>query len=117
MLLRPDGHPGLFSQKTPLVMITIALTLSNSIALHQNIRRYVTGLNEPGFNLNVDGEWWWWSLSGSAITPMTVWVVGTLAFFGAAWVALVWGQHFAVARVGRHQATADDSPVQAATRS
>jgi hypothetical protein len=114
MLLRPAGHPGLFSQKTPLVMITIALTLSNSIALHQNIRRYVTGLNEPGFNLNAGGEWWWWSLSGSAITPMAVWVLGTLAFFGAAWVALVWGQNVAAAHVGRHQATPDEMPAQAA---
>jgi hypothetical protein len=92
MLLRPTGHPGLFGHKTHLVMITIALGLANSIALHQNIRRYVTGLGEPGFNLNSGGEWWWWSLSGSGITPMGVWVVGTLAFFGAAWVALVWGR-------------------------
>ena len=117
MLLRPEGHPGLFSQKTPVVMITIALGLSNSIALHQNIRRYITGLGEPGFNLNAGGEWWWWSLSGSAITPMGVWVVGSLAFFGAAWVALVWGQKVATAHVGRHQATADDVPAVAATRS
>lgn len=117
MLLRPEGHPGLFSQKTPVVMITIALTLANSIALHQNIRRYVTGLGEPGFNLNAGGEWWWWSLSGSAITPMGVWLVGSLAFFGAAWVALVWGQNIAAKHIGRHQATADDVPAVAATRS
>jgi hypothetical protein len=117
MLLRPEGHPGLFSQKTPVVMITIALTLANSIALHQNIRRYVTGLDEPGFNLNAGGEWWWWSLSGSAITPMGVWLVGSLAFFGAAWVALVWGQNIAAKHIGRHQATADDVPAVAATRS
>ena len=114
MLLRPTGHPGLFSQKTHVVMITVALTLSNSIALHQNIRRYVTGLGEPGFNLNADREWWWWSLSGSGITPMSVWVVGTLAFCGAAWVALVWGQNFAVSHVGRHQATTDTESVAAA---
>ena len=109
MLLRPAGHPGLFSEKTPLVMITIALSLANSIALHHNIRRYVTGLDERGFNLNQDREWWWWDLHGTALTPMLVWAVGSLAFFGAAWVALVWGQNVAVRHVGRHQATSDDA--------
>ena len=117
MLLRPAGHPGLFSQKTPLVMITIALSLANSVALHQNIRRYVTGLDEPGFNLNAGGEWWWWSLSGSPITPMSVWLVGTVAFFGAAWVALVWGQKIATPRIGKHQAAENNEPAVAATRS
>ena len=116
MLLRPAGHPGLFSQKTPVVMITIALSLANSIALHQNIRRYVTGLAEPGFNLNADGEWWW-SLSGSAITPMTVWVLGSLAFFGAAWVALVWGRSAIPAHVGRHSQDADEVVPTPAIRS
>jgi hypothetical protein len=115
MLLRPAGHPGLFRQKTHLVMIAIALTVSNSIALHQNIRRYVTGLGEPGFNLNAGGEWWWWSLSGSAITPMSVWVVGTLAFFGACWIALVWGQHIATAHSGKHQAPAGEEHSTVAT--
>ncbi len=117
MLLRPAGHPGLFSQKTPVVMITIALSLANSIALHQNIRRYVTGLGDLGFNLNADGEWWWWSLSGSVITPMTVWVVGTVAFLGAAWVALVWGRNIAVKHVGRHEATTEDEQALATSRS
>jgi hypothetical protein len=117
MLLRPAGHPGLFSQRTPLVMITIALSLANSIALHQNLRRYITGLGDPGFNLNAGGEWWWWSLSGSVISPMGVWLVGSLTFFGAAWVALVWGQHLADAHLGQHQATANHEPVVATSRS
>lgn len=118
MLLRPAGHPSLFTEKTPLVMITIALSLANAIALHHNIRRYVTGLDERGFNLNYLREWWWWDFQGTAITPMLVWVVGSLAFFGAAWVALVWGSNVAVTHVGRHQATAEDAPaVSAATRS
>lgn len=104
MLLRPAGHPGLFTQKTPIVMVAIALSLANAVALHQNIRRYVTGLDEPGFNLNADREWWWWSLSGTAMTPMFVWTVGALAFFGAAWVALVWGMSKTADNVGRQSA-------------
>jgi hypothetical protein len=105
MLLRPAGHPGIFTQRTPLVMITGALTIANSLALHHNIRRYVTGLDERGFNLNADREWWWWAFQGSAMTPMMVWGVGTVAFCGAAWVALVWGMSTATERVGRHSAS------------
>lgn len=91
LLLRPEGHPGIFTQRTPLVMVVVALSVANSIALHHNIRRYVTGLDERGFNLNADGEWWWQMFDGTLLTPMTVWSVGSLAFFAAAWVALVWG--------------------------
>jgi len=90
MLLRPANHPGLFTQRTPLVMITLALTIANSLALHHNIRRYTTGLDQQGFNLNADREWWWWTFQGTAVTPMLVWAVGTLAFFATCWVALVW---------------------------
>jgi len=117
MLLRPAGHPGLFSQKTPLVMITIALSLANSVALHQNIRRYITGLGEPGFNLNAGGEWWWLALSGSAISPMSVWLVGSLAFFGAAWLALVWGQSARTQGAAPSGAMTDSAPSLTATRS
>ncbi len=117
MLLRPAGHPGLFTERTPLIMITSALSIANSIALHHNLRRYITGLDERGFNLNADGEWWWWDFSGTALTPMLVWAVGSSAFFGAAWVALVRGQNVAATHIGRHQATADDVPALAATRS
>lgn len=102
MLLRPAGHPGIFRQRTPLVLITGALTIANSLALHHNIRRYVTGLDQPGANLNAEREWWWLAFHGTAMTPMTVWALGSLAFFGACWVALVWGMSTVTSRVGRH---------------
>lgn len=117
MLLRPAGHPGLFTDKTPLVMMTIALSIANSIALHHNLRRYITGLDERGFNLNAGGEWWWWDFSGTALTPMLVWGVGSLTFFGAAWVALVWGQAHRTTRVGRHSAAAEMPSVPETIRS
>lgn len=60
------------------VMLVTALGLANTIALHTNLRRYVTGNDVGGWNLDVAAEWWWLPIS-----PMTVWVVGSLAFVGA----------------------------------
>jgi hypothetical protein len=103
LLLRPAGAPWAITQRTTLVMMTIALSVANSLALHQNLRRYLTGLDAPGFNLETDREWWWWELSGGPLTPMVVWALGSLAFFGAAWVALVWGMaQVTEKKAGRH---------------
>lgn len=57
-------------------VVVIALSLANSVALHTNIRRYVTGLDGASVNLDVATEWWW----KLPISPMTVWVIGSLAF-------------------------------------
>ncbi|MCU1419768.1 MAG: hypothetical protein JWR57_937 [Mycetocola sp.] len=65
--------------RTQLSLVAICLTMANSIALHVNIRRYVTGIDGVGFNLDTGIEWWW----NMPFSPMFVWMVGTLAF-GAA---------------------------------
>jgi hypothetical protein len=108
LLLRPAGQSWAITDRTTLIMITIALSISNSLALHQNIRRYVTGLDVRGFNLEADREWWWWELSGTGLGPMVVWAVGSLAFLGAAWVALVWGMSKVSSPVGRHAMAAQE---------
>lgn len=59
-----------------LVLIIATLSVANLIALHMNIRRYVTGVDDAGWNLDAGVEWWW----NIAISPMTVWIVGSLAF-------------------------------------
>jgi hypothetical protein len=46
------------------------------MALHTNIRRYVTGLDVNGVNLDASPEWWW----DVPFTPMAVWFVGSVAF-------------------------------------
>jgi hypothetical protein len=61
-----------------------ALTVAQSLALHTNLRRYVTGLDVRGFDLDDRVEWWWWSQP----TPMVWWFVGTVAF-GAVCASLV----------------------------
>ncbi|PFG38691.1 putative membrane protein DUF2142 [Georgenia soli] len=61
-----------------LGLMVATLALANSFAMHNNIRRYVTGDDVTGFNLNALPEWWW----DSAVSPMVVWLVGSAAFAG-----------------------------------
>ena len=51
-------------------------TVSNSLAIHTTLRRYVTGTDVSGWNLDVNSEWWW----DIPISPMGVWVLGSVAF-------------------------------------
>lgn len=97
LLLRPESTPPVLTHRTPLVMIASSLIIANSLALHQNIRRYVTGLDAIGFDLNAEREWWWWDLAGSPITPMFVWIVGTVTFAVAVWLIVVRGLAVTVA--------------------
>ncbi|MBH0023550.1 DUF2142 domain-containing protein [Salinibacterium sp. SWN248] len=60
------------------VAVVIALSAANLVALHMNMRRYVTGNDVPGWNLNAGAEWFW----SGAPAPMVVWGVGSLAFAG-----------------------------------
>lgn len=59
------------------VTVTIGSSMANAIALHSQIRRYVTGTDVLGLNLNTGSEWWW-SVGPS---PMATWLVGSLCFF------------------------------------
>ncbi len=59
-----------------LSVVTILLTVANSVALHTNIRRYVTGIDGTGANLNRNIEWWW----QLPLSPMAVWIAGSIAF-------------------------------------
>ncbi len=58
--------------------VVIALSAANLVALHMNMRRYITGNDVPGWNLNAGVEWFW----SGAPAPMVVWAVGSLAFAG-----------------------------------
>lgn len=64
-----------------------ALVLANLVALQVNIRRYVTGADQQGFNLDAGAEWWW---PGFPVGPTWIWVVGVLAFTGL--LAVLWPQ-------------------------
>ena len=70
---RPPGRFG----RTHLVVLAVAISVAHAVALHVTLRRYITGLDDPAFDLDADREWWWPS---RAPTPMVVWLVGSIAF-------------------------------------
>lgn len=57
-------------------MVVVGLAVANAVALHINLRRYVTGTDVFGLNLDNATEWWWDLPFG----PMWVWAVGSVAF-------------------------------------
>lgn len=57
-------------------IVVAGLSVANAIALHTNMRRYVTGSDVTAFNLDFNREWWW----GMPVGPMAVWGVGAFAF-------------------------------------
>jgi hypothetical protein len=77
---RPGGVVIAEMPRTARRVIVASAGLANAFALHAHIRRYVTGSDVVGWNLNRDAEWWW--PFGPA--PMTTWLLGSAAFALAA---------------------------------
>ena len=59
-------------------LVVAGITLAHAIMLHQQIRRYVSGLRSEIFwDLGRDAGWWW---PGLAVGPTAVWIAGSVAF-------------------------------------
>lgn len=67
------------------VVIGGALVVAYALDLHVMIRRFTTGIDVGGLNLNANIEWWW----DVAPSPMVVFAIGTVAFAATAAIALV----------------------------
>lgn len=96
LALLPSVSRGLSLGRLQAAGVGFALGAAQSVALHVNLRRYVTGTDNQGWNLNSGIEWWW---AGTAVSPMVVWAVGSLAFAGLLVILLK--------EVGRPHATLD----------
>lgn len=85
MLLMPKSSPNPSLSQGEVVLVGGAATFAHSLSLHS-----VLGPNgainrgDWEFNLNQNLKWWW----SIAPSPMTLWIVGSLAFGGALFVAL-----------------------------
>lgn len=58
-------------------LIVIGLSAANSLSLYATMRRYLTGTDYRGFNLNAGIEWWWTNMP---LPPGVFWGMSTLAF-------------------------------------
>ena len=71
--------------KVQTTLIGLTLVLTQTFALHINLRRYITGIDLQGANLDDAYEWWW---TGMPLTPMGLWATGSVAFAGLVFVLL-----------------------------
>jgi hypothetical protein len=84
-----------------LWLVGAFLVIANAVALHTNLRRYVTGTDVRSANLDANLEWWW---DGAPLGPNAVWALGAIAFTAAV-VALARAAR-AESRTGREIANA-----------
>jgi hypothetical protein len=70
------GAPRVRWRRGQLMLVAGGLSVANGVALHTNLRRYLTGIDTGGVNLNSGIEWWW----DVPFSPMVVWIVGALAY-------------------------------------
>jgi hypothetical protein len=71
--------------KSSLVTIFLTISLGQSLSLHQSIRRYITGTNISGWNLNKGAQWWW----TYGPSPLSIWIIGSVAFSTALFIVLL----------------------------
>jgi len=65
--------------------ITTMLGIGHAAALHTNMLRYVAGLDKARYlDLNTTIEWWWADMP----SPMTVWIVASIAYVVLASIVL-----------------------------
>ncbi|QGQ18886.1 DUF2142 domain-containing protein [Cellulomonas sp. JZ18] len=58
-------------------LVVLALGVAHAVALHTNVRRYVTGADVVDPDLDAGAEWWW---PGLPLGPTALWVVASAAF-------------------------------------
>ncbi len=57
-------------------VLVVAIAAAQSLALHVNMRRYISGNDVSAINLNYMREWWWIP----SVDPNVVWIIGSAAF-------------------------------------
>jgi uncharacterized membrane protein len=87
MLLTDPARGSMRFTRVQTTAILGALAVANLVSLQVNIRRYVTGADQQGLNLDAGAEWWW---TDFPVGPTAVWVIGALAYAGL--LAVLWPQ-------------------------
>jgi hypothetical protein len=91
-LYRESSSSGLKLSRGQVWLIGFGLVATNSISLHTNLRRYLTGLDAGQINLNRDIEWWWFEAPTDGawfvLSPNSLWLFGTVTF--ALFLVAIW---------------------------
>jgi len=90
-LYRSKGVNGLSLSIGQLAIAGAGLAVANAVALHTNLRRYLTGLDERGINLDAGIEWWWDSFP---VSPNFVFILGASSF--ALFLFSVWTLRYTI---------------------
>jgi hypothetical protein len=77
LVLSRRRQPMVFS-RGQLLLIVITLSVVQFVSLQTNMRRYITGVNKGGWNLDNGIEWWW----NIGLSPMLVLILGSVAYAG-----------------------------------
>lgn len=59
-------------------VVFVVLSVSHAYSLHQHMRRYISGLDVGGLNLETGKEWWWGR--SAFVSPNVVWVTVSLLY-------------------------------------
>jgi hypothetical protein len=84
-LFRKSSTAGLELTRGQAWIIGAGLIIANTISLHLNARRYITGMDQQGVDLNKDIEWWW---SNFPLSPNLVTWSASIAF--AVFLIAIW---------------------------
>lgn len=104
VLLQPSDARSGWSLAVPSAALLGAFfSVANSLALHDQMRRYLTGVDAPGLDLSAHVEWWW----NTRLSPNAVWIAGS-----AAGVVFAWAVMALVMRAQGHLQAADSSSIR-----
>lgn len=76
LALLPGNIQKISLSRSQLAVIASTLTVVYFVSLHFNLRRYITGINQMGVNLNDHMQWWW----NGMFSPMTLLIIGSVSF-------------------------------------
>jgi hypothetical protein len=105
----PPGRPIRFG-RAQRILVVVTLGVAQSIALHLNLSRYVSGFDDLAPHLDSGVEWWW----PIAVSPMAVWVVGSIAYAGL--VALLLGGAAGQESVSRSEPAREEPDLREVSR-
>lgn len=84
--LYPDAEGrGVSPRFAQLLTAVVLITIANGVALHANMRRYISGIAYVSPDLNHGVQWWW----PIGVSPMVSWVIGAAALGGGLALAVV----------------------------